>query len=75
MSLSKHYQELNSLTGRGDNQMNEVAIAIKLNDRRFFVGARWPTMRTLAYRLKRNIRDIAHNMAMAFIPLPSVAIA
>ena len=54
--------------------MNEIAIAIKLNDRRFFVGARWPTMRTLAYRLKRNIRDIAHNMTMAFIPLPSVAI-
>ncbi len=55
--------------------MNEIAVAIKLNDRRFIIGARWPTMRTLAYRLKRNIQDIAHSMAMAFIPLPSVAIA
>jgi len=55
--------------------MNEIAIAIQINHNRFFVGARWPTMRTLAYRLKRNIRDIAHNMAMAFIPLPTAAIA
>ncbi len=55
--------------------MNEIAIAIKVNDHRFFIGAQWPTMRTLACRLKRNMRAIAHNMAMAFIPLPSAAIA
>jgi len=51
--------------------MNEIAIAIQLNDHRFIIGARWPTMRTLAYQLKRNIQAIAHNMAMAIMPLPS----
>ena len=51
--------------------MNEIAIAIKVNDHRFFIGAQWPTMRTLAYRLKRNMRAIAHNMAMAIMPLPA----
>ena len=54
--------------------MNEIAIAIKLNDHRFIIGARWPTMRTLTCRLKINIRAIAHNMAMAIMPLPSAVI-
>ncbi len=54
--------------------MNEIAIAIKLNDHRFIIGARWPTMRTLVWRLKRNIQDIAHNMAMAIVPLPCAAV-
>lgn len=62
--------------------VNRLAIAIQLNDRRVIIGAQWPTMRSLKAtarlrmaRLKRKAREDALSMVLALIPLPSVVAA
>lgn len=62
--------------------MNQIAIAIKLNDRKMFIGATWPTIETLKavarYKLagiKRKIDEAALRVVMAIIPMPKCAAA
>ncbi len=62
--------------------MNQIAIAIKLNERQVIVGVTWPTKTTLKAlgclklgRLKCSIQQAAFKMAMAIIPLPQCAAA
>lgn len=59
--------------------MNQIAIAIKLNERQVIVGATWPTIETLkalARRnlagLKRRVEEAALQVAMSIIPMPQM---
>lgn len=57
--------------------MNQIAIAIKLNDQQILIGAQWSTIRTFKAmtrlklaRLKRRWRDSIVAVAEIIIPLP-----
>lgn len=59
--------------------MNQIAIAIKLNERQMIVGATWPTIETLKALarhkladLKRKIQQATLDVAIAIIPMPQV---
>ncbi len=55
--------------------MNQMAIAIKLNDRQFLIGAQWPTRATLKAiaQFKRKAQEALAQMVTAIIPMPQVA--
>lgn len=62
--------------------MNTIAIAARMNDKQFVIGASWPTVKTLKALaqhklggLKRRINKAAFNVAMAIIPMPQCAVA
>lgn len=71
--------------------MNQIAIAIRINDRATMISAQWPkaaTLKTMARyklgRLKRKARNIikrvavnrvVERVAMAFNPMPAMALA
>jgi hypothetical protein len=60
--------------------MNQIAIAIKINQRHMLIGATWPTKETFKAiarlkmeRVKRKIEEATLKVAMAIIPMPQCA--
>lgn len=55
--------------------MNRFGILIQFNEKSFRFAARWPTIETLAARVKKLATETVYNLAAALFPLPQVAAA